>query len=73
MTYVKINSDLYQTWEESWDTHHYSACRVMGEPSPLPTKIRDIAGPGDLQRRVRVTVIMARIVEEQANKGEEHE
>jgi hypothetical protein len=40
----------------------------MGEPSPLPTKIRDIAGPGDLQWRVRMTVIMARIVEEQAKK-----
>jgi tetratricopeptide (TPR) repeat protein len=38
-----------------------------GEWTALPTKIRDIADSNELARRVRVTVIGAKIVEEQKN------
>ena len=39
-----------------------------GERAALPTKIRNIAGSSELQRRVRVTVIEARVVEEQSQQ-----
>ena len=38
------------------------------ESAVLPTKIRDIADLNELQRRVRVTVIGARVVEESRQK-----
>jgi len=40
-----------------------------GKWAALPTKIRDIADSNELQRRVRVTVIDARVVEEQNRQG----